>query len=89
MGPVARELHDRLNRAFAPLELDISDDSGQHRGHAGYREGIETHFTVRLVSSRFAGQTRVARQRSVHAELADLMNNPIHALSLKLAAPGE
>jgi len=87
MGPVAQEVSRRLTETFQPVALVVRDDSEQHRGHAGHREGVETHFTVEICASAFAGQSRVNRQRMVHAVLADLMNNPIHALSLKISAP--
>jgi BolA family transcriptional regulator, general stress-responsive regulator len=89
MGPIAIKLQARLTRHFAPIELSVQDDSAKHRGHAGHREGVETHFTVLMVSARFEGQTRLVRQRAVLAELADLMDAPIHALSLKLFAPSD
>lgn len=85
--PVANEIHRRLAEAFQPLALEVIDNSEQHRGHGGHREGVETHFTVNLTSTVFAGKSRVARQRLVYNALADLMDNPIHALSLKLDTP--
>lgn len=88
MGPVAQEVSRRLTETFQPVALRVQDDSEQHRGHAGHREGVETHFTVEICASAFAGQSRVSQQRMVYAALADLMNNPIHALSLKISAPG-
>ena len=85
VGPVAAEMRARLEAAFAPQVLEIHDDSEKHRGHGGYREGGESHFNVTLVSAAFAGQSRVARHRAVHAALgADLMEK-IHALALNLS----
>lgn len=85
-GPVAREITRRLAEAFAPTQLQVLDDSHQHRGHGGYREGVETHLTVIMAAAALAPLSRVARQRAVLDLLADLMDNPIHALSLKLSA---
>ena len=87
MGPVAREVSRRLGETFHPTRLEIRDDSEQHRGHAGHREGVETHFTVEICAEAFRGRSRVERQRMVYEVLADLMNNPIHALRLKITAP--
>ena len=89
MGAVAEALHDRLEAAFAPLRLEISDDSHLHAGHSGAREGGESHFSVTLQSAAFVGLSRVARQRRVYHELAELLAGPVHALSLKTLAPGE
>jgi hypothetical protein len=37
---------EKLTDAFAPASLDVVDESHQHAGHAGHREGGETHFRV-------------------------------------------
>jgi BolA protein len=42
-----------------------------------------------VVSQRFAGQGRVARQRLVFAALDGLMREQVHALSIRARAPGE
>lgn len=83
----SEEIRRRLQEAFAPAELDVVDESEAHRGHAGYQEGGQSHFRVRLRSDRFEGQSRIARHRAVHAALgADLMAQ-IHALALDLDKP--
>lgn len=89
MGSVADRIRSKLNQAFAPLRLDIQDDSAKHSGHSGAREGGESHFSVTIVSEAFKGQSRVARQRQVNAVLADELKGPIHALSLQTLAPEE
>ena len=77
-----------LRAAFAPLELEVADESHKHRGHAGASGGAG-HFRVRLVSERFRGAARVARHRMVYEALAAEIGPEIHALALDLAAPGE
>jgi BolA protein len=81
------ELHAALRREFAPLSLDIDDDSAQHAGHAGAREG--GHFRVRLVSERFRGCSQLERHRLVYAAVAPLMGRGIHALSIVARTPEE
>ena len=88
-GPVAAEIDKRLRAALAPERLDVVNDSARHRGHAGDDGSGESHFTVRIVASSFAGQSRVQRQRAVNAALADLLRDRIHALAIKARAPGE
>ena len=88
-GPVATEIEARLRAALDPQQLDVIDDSEKHRGHAGHDGSGESHFTVEIVSDRFAGQNRVARQRLVNAALADLLRDKVHALAIKATAPGE
>ena len=84
---IAVEIEARLRAELAPTELHIRDDSAQHAGHAGAREGA--HFHVTLVSERFTGLQRLARHRLVYHCLSDLMQRGIHALAIDARAPGE
>ena len=87
---VATTIRQILEKAFAPSELVVEDDSAKHAGHSGARPGGQTHFSVRLVSESFAGQSRVERQRRVYAALAELITpTGIHALALTTLTPAE
>lgn len=88
-GPVAAEMLRRLDSALSPTKVDLADDSEQHRGHGGYNPAGESHFTLHIESSAFAGKNRVERQRMVYAALGDLMRERVHALSIRASAPGE
>ncbi len=89
-GPIAREIHQRLSAALEPEHLLVRDDSERHRGHGGYnQERGESHFTVEVTSARFAGLSRLARQRAVNAPLAELLKERVHALAIVARAPGE
>lgn len=83
-----QSMQQRLMERFAPLCLEIIDDSAKHAGHAGAAQG-GGHFSVRLVSHAFSGCTRLQRQRLVYDLLADLMKRDIHALSMSLLTPEE
>jgi BolA protein len=78
------EIHARLTEAFAPLALSVADESEQHRGHGGWREGGETHFRVAMQATALAPLTRIARHRAVHAALGPDLMGRIHALTLDL-----
>ncbi|MBN2905655.1 MAG: BolA family transcriptional regulator [Rhodobacteraceae bacterium] len=81
---IGEEIRQRLQEGLAPTRLEVVDDSERHRGHSGWREGGETHFVVTIAAPSFAGQSRIARHRAVHAALgADLMDR-IHALALTI-----
>ena len=86
---VADRIRTKLQTAFAPTRLAVTDDSARHKGHAGARPEGETHFTVEIVSAAFAGMSRVERQRRIYAVLAEELGGPVHALSLSARAPGE
>lgn len=81
------EIERRLRAALDPLELQLQDDSAQHAGHAGAREG--GHYSVSIVSSSFTGLNKVARHRLVYHSLGELMQQGIHALAVQARAPGE
>ncbi|OYU76765.1 MAG: BolA family transcriptional regulator [Alphaproteobacteria bacterium PA3] len=98
MGPVQIQMRKKLTDAFAPLVLEILDESASHAGHAGAAvhaakqggaaTGIgETHFSVTIVSAAFVGLNRVARQRAIYQVLAEELAGPVHALALKADAP--
>jgi BolA family transcriptional regulator, general stress-responsive regulator len=85
---VAAEMKTRL-AALEPIELELVDESEQHRGHAGYAAGGNTHWRLSIVSPRFSGQSVVARHRMVYQALGNLMQNPIHALAITARTPEE
>lgn len=87
--PRAARMRTVLEAAFAPARVVVTDDSHHHIGHAGARPEGETHYSVTVVSPAFAGQSRVARSRAVHAALAEEFGSGLHALSLRLATPEE
>ena len=91
MGMVAESLRAKLVAALKPSRLEIDDDSARHAGHAGAGEGEggETHFNIAIVSEAFVGLGRIQRQRLVHAVVAEELAGPVHALSIKAAAPGD
>jgi BolA family transcriptional regulator, general stress-responsive regulator len=88
-GPVAAEMERRLRAALQPTALSLTDDSERHRGHGGYDPAGESHFNLTIESPAFAGRSRIERQRLIHAALGDLLEQRVHALSIKARAPGE
>lgn len=82
---VSDELRARLEAAFSPERLEIVDESERHRGHAGYREGGESHFRIVLRAAAFAGMSRIDRHRAVHGALGPELIGRIHALALDLS----
>lgn len=77
----------RLAATLAPESLDLKDDSHLHAGHAGAKNG--GHYTLRIVSPKFAGMRPVARHQLVYRSLGELMQTDIHALSITALTPDE
>ncbi len=86
-GVAAVDIEAALRQSLSPLHLEVQDDSHLHAGHAGAREG--RHFTVRIVSERFNGLSRIGRHRLVYDALQILIPRGIHALAIEARAPGE
>ena len=82
-------LRAKLTEALRPTRLAIHDDSHRHAGHAGARTGGESHFRLEIVSSLFAGESRVARQRRVYVLLDAELRDGVHALQLTTLTPEE
>ncbi len=87
--PLSDEIAARLTAALNPTVLEVINDSHHHAGHSGDDGTGESHWTVVVESEAFAGLNRVARQRLVNNALADLLATRIHALAIKVRAPGE
>ncbi len=90
MSPSERmvRMRERLTAKLLPLQLDISDDSHLHVGHAGARGGAG-HFTVHVVAQAFADKTLIERHRMIYDLLQDMMHSEIHALSIQARSPDE
>lgn len=83
---VAEEIRARIEATLAPERLEVIDESERHRGHAGWREGGETHFRLRIAAPGLTGLSRIERHRAVHNALGPDLVARIHALALEIAA---
>jgi stress-induced morphogen len=83
--PVEKALRSRITSEFKPEYLLVLNESHMH----SVPENSETHFKVVAVSENFEGMRAVKRHQSIYGLLPDLMQNPIHALSMHLFTPGE
>ncbi|MFC2952929.1 BolA family protein [Marinicaulis aureus] len=86
---VSDSIHQKLTDALKPERLEVKDESHLHAGHAGAREGGESHFRLLIVASAFEGLNRVARQRMVNDVLREELREQIHALAMKTLTPEE
>ena len=79
----------KLTLGLDPVALDIVDESDRHKGHAGAREGGETHYRLYIVSRAFVGKGRLERHRMVYDLLVEELAAGVHALALRTLAPSE
>ncbi|KAK6925417.1 BolA protein [Dillenia turbinata] len=87
----ASRIKQKLQTALEAAAVEVEDVSYQHAGHAAVRSSgaNETHFNVKIVSSKFDGQTLVKRHRMVYDLLSDELNSGLHALSIVAKTPQE
>lgn len=88
MSTRAERIKQLLTDALHPESIEVADDSQQHAGHGGY-DAEGSHFSVTIVSSRFANEDKLSRHRMVYAALGDMMHQEIHALSISALSPDE
>lgn len=81
----AERIRTKLTAEFSPRRLEVIDESAQHIGHAGYKEGGETHFKVVMQADSLAGLSRVAQQRAVYKVLKQELAERVHALALEVS----
>jgi BolA protein len=82
---VRANIEQKLRAEFAPLHLEVADESHMH----SVPEGAESHFRVLLVSEQFAGKSLVQRHRAVNVILAAELAGQVHALALHTMTPEE
>ena len=79
----------KLTEAFAPQSLKVEDESSRHEGHAGSRQGGQTHYRVYIVSQAFKGKSRLERHRMINQTLSGELQGGVHALAIHASAPGQ
>lgn len=83
-------LKDKLTQHFSPSHLNVVDNSYQHAGHNEEAKKGGTHFSVEMVSEKFAGLSLIKRHRLVNDLFKEAFNTtPLHALELRLLSPEE
>ncbi|NKB29445.1 MAG: BolA/IbaG family iron-sulfur metabolism protein [Rhodobacteraceae bacterium] len=79
---ISDEIHAMLADGFDTSVLEVADTSEGHRGHAGWREGGQTHFRVTITADAFTAMSRLQRHRAIHDCLGKDLIGRIHALEL-------
>ncbi len=82
---IQQQIEHKLREAFAPLHLEVDNESHMHNVPAG----SESHFRVVLVSEQFDGEPLVQRHRAVNRTLDAELKGQVHALALHTMTPQE
>ena len=86
---VEAAIREKLMQALQPTRLDVVNELHLHAGHRTSPGTGESHFRVLVVSSAFAGKSRIDRHRMINDTLAAELKGKVHALAIKAYAPGE
>lgn len=78
-------IEQKLLQAFAPVYLDVVNESHMHSSGLG----SESHFKVIIVTPFFDGMRLLARHRAVNSVVAEELAEKIHALALHTYTPSE
>lgn len=76
MAMDAGEIESLILEAFPDAKITIED-----------LRGDGDHYAAHVVSSAFAGKTRVQQHQMVYAALKGRMGNELHALALQTTTP--
>ena len=71
------QIQQKLETAFAPLHLEVQNESHMH----GVPAGSESHFKIVVVSSKFEGLMLLKRHRAVN-EILSTEISQVRAIAL-------
>lgn len=78
-----------LTQALKPSYIELIDDSAKHAGHAGAKDGGETHYTLKICSATFNGQSKVARHQKIYGLLGEEFKDGLHAFAIDAKAEND
>ena len=68
---------------FEPYFFSVLDVSEQHRGHHSFKEDVESHFEIIIVSEKFKNIKRIERHRMVNRSLKEEFLTDLHSAIIK------
>ena len=76
-------IENLILKIFKPEFLSVIDVSEQHRGHKNFKEGVESHFEIIIVSEKFINLSRIERHRMVNRILKEEFLSNLHSVVVK------
>ena len=77
------KLEKIIMNCFKPHFFSILDVSEQHRGHQNFRENVESHFEIIIVSEKFHNKNKIDRHRMVNECLKEEFLSDLHSVVIK------
>lgn len=79
---IINQITSKLLCSLNPTHLEVTDESSDHFGHAGYREGEVTHIKIIVRSDVFQGMTKLAMHRLIYKIINEELALQIHAIKI-------
>ena len=76
-------IENLISKNYNPIFFSVLDVSEQHKGHQNYKEDIESHFEITIVSEKFKNLNRVERHRMVYQSLKEEFLSDLHSAIIK------
>ena len=64
-------IENLILKNYEPEFFSVLDVSEQHRGHQNFKEDVESHFEIIIVSEKFKNLNRIERHRMVNQSLKE------------------
>ena len=76
-------IENLILKNYKPEYFSVLDVSEQHKGHQNYKEDIESHFEIIIVSEKFKNLNRIERHRMVNQSLKEEFLSDLHSAIIK------
>ena len=77
------KIENLILKNYKPEFFSVVDVSEKHRGHQNYKEYIESHFEIIIVSEKFKNLNRIERHRMVYQSLKEDFLSDLHSAIIK------
>ena len=76
-------IENLILKNYEPQFYSVLDVSEQHRGHQNFKEDVESHFEIIIVSEKFKNLNRIERHRMVNQSLREEFLSDLHSVIIK------
>ena len=76
-------IENLILKNYEPQFYSVLDVSEQHRGHQNFKEDVESHFEIIIVSEKFRNLKRMERHRMVNKSLKEEFLSDLHSVTIK------
>ena len=76
-------IENLILKNYDPIYFSVLDVSEQHRGHQNFKEDVESHFEIMIVSEKFKNLNRIERHRMVNQNLKEEFLSDLHSVIIK------